>query len=315
MLSLVKSGAGLSLLVAGSLCLGLLGCGANGGTPPTQRPAAANLAGNWLLAGSLPEGPFATGAEPKLSVTFSTVGDQLVATGRAEVPCPPTTVAGLLTNNDVVVIFTASGSEDSEGGFLVQSPPTTTLGTPIPSVNISGTVPASAGGAWEGSYIVNTNGTQPCSLQQGGYVNAERMQPVSGTYVATGTYLSGGTKTPVTVTMTLEQGASSTLPTGTVVDTAYVLSGSLIVIGIPCFHSGSTVSPSSPLPSGVGSVLFGAMGFPGFRMDDGSLVTVNFGVNDLGAQQLNVTGLGIGGGTCTSTAGQQVYLGNFTRQS
>jgi hypothetical protein len=100
-----------------------------------------------------------------------------------------------------------------------------------------------------------------------------------------------------------------------VVDTAYVLSGSLTVIGIPCFHSGSTVSPSSPLPSGVGSVLFGAMGFPGFRMDDGSLVTVNFGVNDLGAQQLNVTGLGIGGGTCTSTAGQQVYLGNFTRQS
>ena len=108
---------------------------------------ASNLAGNWLLAGTLPGAPFQTVTGTELSVTFSTVGDQIVGLGQFLVGCAPAGATGLSPAGDGGG-FVASGTVAADGSFVAQSTGTTTDGVALPIVSISGTVPSTAGRSW-----------------------------------------------------------------------------------------------------------------------------------------------------------------------
>ena len=299
-------------------CSSVLGCGTNSSVAPVGiKPVASNLAGNWLLAGSLPESPFQFPSAPgtQLSVTFSTVGNQIVGSGMFQVGCPSGGSPGQTGFGGIGGGFVASGTVADDGKFVAQSPATTASGVAITSLSLSGTVPSTAGGTWSGSYTINTNGDGGCVLAESASLTAEPIQPFSGTFVASGTYTSGATKSPVSVTMTLQQGTTSTGAGGAFLDEAYVLSGSLSVTGVPCFQTGVSVAPATPQPTAVGGAVFGAMAFPAFKMNDGSLVVINVGANDGGVSQLDALPLGISGGNCASTpGGSQLQVGTFVRQ-
>ena len=228
------------VLLLGLLCfLSLAGCGATAGPVPAEtRPVTTNLAGNWLLAGTLPAPPFqnaVTGTQ--LSAAFNTVGDQIVGLGVFLAPCPAITGTGLLGTGDEGGGFEASGTVAADGSFLVQSPATTTSGLSIPSVSISGTVPSAPGGSWNGSYSISMSGTPGCTVQESASLTAQAIQSFSGTYAATGTYSDGTTQSPVTVTMVLLQGSSTAAANGVAANTASILSGTITVAGVPCFRA------------------------------------------------------------------------------
>ncbi len=137
----------------------------------------------------------------------------------------------------------------------------------------------------------------------------------SGTYVASGTYSDGTTQSPVTVTMVLQQGATSTSATGADSDLAYALSGTLAVQGVPCFRTGTTVAPATSLINGVGGPAFGSVALLGLNMDDGSLAFLDVYADDLNVSQFDSFVLEVTAGNCASTGQRQIRLGSFARQS
>lgn len=311
-----KGGLAISVLVATA---GLAGCG-GGATPndggTTTRAAASNIAGNWLLAGSLPAGPGARKTSTQLAVTFATSGDQLLAAGQAEVICPGASNGSVISSGAIGFGFVATGQVLADGDYTVQSQTTTGNGTALPSVNISGHLPATPGGAWTGSYAIDTRLAEAtCPVAVGGATSATVIAPVTGTYKATGAYVVGTTKTPITVTMTLQQGVTTTAA-GSTVDQAYALNGTVAVEGTSCFHTGTlrTAVATATGLAGVGGSVFGTEAFPDFVMDDGSSVLIPVYIADTGSTQLDAEGLGVSSGSCASSLTQQIQIGNFVRQ-
>ena len=299
---------------AGVSFVSMIGCGSGPSTGSTAGSPHANvLAGNWLLAGALPEGPFNRAAGVQLSVTFSTLGNQIAGLGMFLVPCPPSNAGGLLGSESVGGGFEASGTVAADGSFTVQSATAATNGTPLTSISIAGKIPPTSAAPWSGTYSISTPANGTCAVQEAGTISAQAIGTLSGTWVATGSYVDGATQVPVTATMVLQQGALSTSPSGEADDIAYALSGTLSVSGVPCFHTGTSVGPTTPQLNGVGGAVLGGMAFPAFRMDDGSLAQMNVYPHDNQPSQLDNLGMGVSSGNCSSTPTRQVKLGSWTR--
>ena len=267
--------------------VGLGGCG--GGAPAASAPApvvASNLAGNWLVTGSLPQLSASNGFD--LTMTFDVYGNQVTGVGAVTLPC------GIFTLGPSSTLVT--GTVLADGSFSLQTPTPTVGISPNSSVSIQGAVPKTSQGAWSGSYTVTSTGFG-CPGAESGTFTATPIQAVTGTYAGSLTLTQLGTtgtstQTPVKVQMTLQQGGTFVIPaTGKGVYSNSTLTGSVEVTGTTCFASGKA---STALPSAVEGDLVAAI----FTMDDGSQMRISGTVEDVLASRMSVRVVVASGGRC-----------------
>jgi hypothetical protein len=169
---------------------------------------------------------------------------------------------------------------------------------------VQGSVPASAGGVWSGTYTVSAPlascyGVVPPT--QAGAFMAQKIADLDGTFAGKGTVNEAGnvSSTAVTFAASLTQGGPVSLDgiTDRLNDQS-VLNGTLQVQGISCFKGG-TVKTSTGFPE---ASLTGNLGLMEFLMDDGSTVLLNLKESDTAASTLTYVTLLVSGGTCDKTS-------------
>ena len=296
---------------AGVWCVGMLGCG--GGAPArsgSAAPLASNLAGNWLLAGSIPQGPLFPASSSSLSVTLSVIGDQLTGSGDVTVFC--STAAG--SAGGLGQRFIVSGAVQPDGTFSVQRPALPS-GLSVLPITISGSVPSTPGGSWAGQYVVDTSlQGGPCHPVLNGAFSAQHLANVAGTYTGSGTLGLGASATRVSASVALQQGSALPVQDGTSTQQSSVLSGSISITGVPCFHTGSIVPlpPTSvPLPGNVAGDELQA----DFKMDDGSTLVLAGYIDDADASQLRVQDFVIFNGSCADSSPFPLQFTTLARQN
>ncbi len=269
----------------------LVGCG--GGAPSAgavTAPKPANLAGNWLLLGSLPSAHFAQSA-PSASVSFDVNGTGMTGAGLLELPC--TSGSG-----SVSVGFGAdlTGAVASDGTFTIASPVSTGAATLL-GLTLSGTAPSGAAGSWQGTYSVSGSPAL-CAIAGSGVFTATSIGDVSGSYAGSGTgffFAQGnmqGTATQVSLGLSLQQGGTLYGLGETLAPySRLALNGTIAVGGISCFSKGTTSKSADSLVEGSQFVA-------GFDMDDGSRVFVVGEVLLPDASQVSLVGLSVQGGNC-----------------
>jgi hypothetical protein len=284
-------------LVAGVLVLGVVGCGGTAPTTPSSpAPAVSNLSGNWLLAGTIPEGPPFSGSSPGLSVTLSVVDSEVIGSGTVNVFCSTLPNTGFGFGQGFVV----SGAVRADGTFTAQTP-TLPSGLSALPITISGSVPSAPGEAWTGSYTIDASQQgASCNPELKGSFTATGIAAVTGTYTGTGTFGTGTSATPIGVTASLQQGGDTAAPQ-TSAQSSSALSGTISITGTSCFHSGTLVTPTTPalLPGDVAGDQVQA----DFKMDDGSQLLIVGYISDAQASALQVRNMLAFGGNC---AGSQI---------
>ena len=278
------------------LLLYLVGCGSNPSpstpvTPPV--PSVSPLAGNWLITGSLPAFGLPLPSAFGLAMTFDVVGDQITARESDSVPCPNGGDIGGAGG-------TSSGTLASSGSFSIQSlaPPAGVTSPITPSsLQITGTAPTAVQGGWSGTYSY-TPGSTTCGGTLMGSFTATPIQTVVGTYSGSTilTKLPSGSApvTPVTLKITTQQGTTVTPTTGSAYYKASALTGDISVTGSSCFTHG-TITSVNGVPSASVAGNFVTMGF---KMDDGSLLTVSASLTKADASILRTQLFTIRGGDC-----------------
>jgi hypothetical protein len=149
----MKTWALLSFTACG---IGLLlsGCG-GGSVPPVP---VSPLAGNWLIVGPMPTNQlqFPPGTEVfRLAMTFDVTGNNIVASGYANVPCQPASSSPppILVPISVSSPISATGTTATDGSFSVQTP----ANFPLGAISIQGQAPPTNSGEWPGSYTASRN--------------------------------------------------------------------------------------------------------------------------------------------------------------
>lgn len=292
-----------------ALCgaLGLFGCGSGPGNSSNPAPvhAVSNLAGNWSLVGSIPQGfPFLTPG-PTLSVTFSVVDHVITGSGAVTVFCTSGN-----TGSGFGESFVVSGTVAEDGSFTAQtpSPPSGLSSLPI---TISGSVPAAPGAPWSGQYTLDASSAGTCHPVLSGNFEATGIATVAGTYAGTGTlgeasFLSPTAQgRPVSISVALTQGTS--------VQDESAMNGTVAITGVPCFRGGTLMTPPITTPPRAGAVA-GDQVQASFRMDDGSqLVLVGY-LSDTAASVLKIQSAVIFSGACASAENQSLHFTTLTRQ-
>jgi hypothetical protein len=256
-----------SFAVFGSL---LIGCG--GGSPKQAAPAVSPLAGNWLIVGPLPTYGFTapgTGAF-SLAMSFDVTDNNITASGYA---------SGFCASNSTPPIYNDAFSFDSLTTGLIAADGSFTLQTPqnIPSYSLSmqGRVPENNTEQFSGTYAASFNSPigPECVGNSSGMFTATSFPLVSGVYTGTGNFqtLTNGvsTATPITIQVSLQQGATALDPTtGLSKPSNIAIGGSIRVQGFPCFSSGT-----------ANTTIFGLSGKP-LSSIAGNMITVNFTMDD-----------------------------------
>jgi hypothetical protein len=86
----------------------------------------------------------------RLAMTFDVTGNNIVASGYADVPCqtPSSSPPPILVPISLSSVIYGSGTAGADGSFSVQTP----ANFPVGSISIQGQVPRTDGGEWPGSY-------------------------------------------------------------------------------------------------------------------------------------------------------------------
>jgi uncharacterized protein YcfJ len=277
----MKLRAWLSFAVFGSL---LIGCG--GGSPKQAASAVSPLAGNWLITGPLPSVgvPFSgmgTGLF-SLVMSFDVTDNNITASGFA---------SGFCASNSTPPIYNGAFSFDSlttgvvaaDGSFTLQTP----QNTPIASLLVQGKVPQMNAEQFSGTYMGSFNSTigRPCVGNSAGMFTATSFPPVSGGYIGTGNFqtLTNGvsTATPITMQVSLQQGATVLDPTTGVSKSSNIaIGGDIRVQGFPCFTSGTANTTLFPIGGEPLSFIAGNIVRVNFTMDDGSTLNLTGALTD-----------------------------------
>ncbi len=265
----MKTWALLSFTAAG---ISLLLCGCGGGS--ASKPVVSPLAGNWLIAGPMPAYDFTapgTGVF-SLAMSFDVTDNNITASGYA---------SGFCTSNSTPPIYNEAFSFDSlttgviaaDGSFTLQTPQT----IPDYSLSVQGRVPEINTEQFSGTYAASFNSQigRGCVGNSSGMFTATSFPLVSGVYTGTGNFqtLTNGvaTATPITMQVSLQQGATVLDPTtGLPKASNIAVGGNIRVQGFPCFSSGTAnttlFGPSrEPASSIAGNIMR-----MNFTMDDGS---------------------------------------------
>jgi len=269
----------ISFAVFGSF---LIGCG--GGSPKQVAPAVSPLAGNWLITGPLPTGSFTfpgTGVF-SLVMSFDVTGNDITASGYGSGFCASASSPPIY-NNAFSFGSLTTGVIAADGSFTLQTSPT----TPIYSLSVQAKVPETNAEQFAGTYAASFNSTigRPCVGNSAGNFTATSFPIVSGVYTGKGEFqsLTNGvsTATPVTIEVTLQQGAAVLDPTtGLSKPSNTAIGGSIRVQGFPCFTSGTanpTLLGSTKVSS---SSIQGNIMMMNFTMDDGSILLMNGALTD-----------------------------------
>ena len=262
----------------------LVGCG--GGVPVGAPPAvgtASNLAGNWLLYGSLPKAVGSPGNQAGLGISFDAIGSNVVAAAAVSTTC---SIAGGTFGLRLGAVIT--GAVGPDGSFTVSSP---TAGA-VTSLTITGKAPGAAGGPWSGTYTL-TSTSPVCPVSQTGAFTATAVQDLNGTYTGMGNVNGPAGSAAVTMSLTLRQGGALAGPGGTTpISSRLGVTGSMQVQGFPCFSKG-TISTVGLSEVEGGPVLMN------FVMDDGSTMSVLGSIDDVAASQMDINFLDVTGGKCS----------------
>jgi hypothetical protein len=270
----------LTLILAASL----LGCGSSF-VPASPSASPGNLAGNWLLGGSIPTGLDSTAnVTAFLNVTGSQVDGYLFL---SQLPCE--------SSPGINFSVPLTGTVAADGTFAL-----TTQYYPnnAQSATLKGTVPSTAGGPWTGTYSY-TYVRSSCSVPVTTF-DATAIAPVTGAYSGTAVLYDASQPLPpgtsVPITLSLQQGNYTPYPT---YDTGYVqMSGTISIANSPCLTSGTMYSNST-----VTSDLIGTTVSMYFLMNDGSTVAIVGEINNQNSSVLTVDSFTPGGnlsaaGTC-----------------
>ncbi len=273
-----------------AVALSLAGCSTGGVSITTSsKPDPTFLQGNWLLVGEL---PFASATQAGnnnfgLAMTFTVVGDQIVAAGSTQIPCSPSVLAG----GGVVV----SGSVGLDGSFSAQT--SATQPPDVATLQIKGNVPSGNTNSWIGTYTFS-NTDSSCPFTSSGPITAVRIADLTGTFAGSA-FLSPasgstGTAQPVSLSFTFQQGQATSGPAGTQSINEGVLTGSVKVQGTSCFSSGQIVQSIPAVQANILGTNVLAM----FTMNDGSHLIVTANIEDTDSSKLGVDGALVSGGKC-----------------
>ncbi len=264
--------------------------------PTKPAPAQpANVAGNWLLLGSLPSAVTRNPA-PNAAVSFDVKGGQITGAGTFDFPC--TSGSGSVGFGFGAVL---AGVVASDGSFTLASPDTADV-LSGPRIRLSGSVPKVAGEAWQGIYSATSasGSTAPCTVESTGTFVATAIADLTGTYAGKGSgyFFPGGNapgnSEPLALTLTLEQGGTLYGGPTPVLNTRLALGGSINVAGIPCFSKGVDSPNKESFSQGTE---FSAA----FVMDDNSTLSLVGDVLALDASELAILGATIDGGKCAGS--------------
>lgn len=273
--------------------LGVAGCGGITPAAPVstgaQSTAGALLKGNWLIVGDLPV--FFTNlatAKFGLAATLDVINGQVIANGNVFYPCGGSGAGGTAAFTPATIA--------ADGTFTLQTLQSATSPTPTVVETIHGTVPQTAG-AWSGTYSA-TNANPGCAPVSGTFT-AVPIQPVTGTFIGSGTLgpANSNMGAAETATLTLQQGGPSSLDvasTATYVNSVNELTGSITVTGNACFKKGTL---------GTGSRVDGNTVAVSFVMDDGSDLTMTGNLKDTAASTIVVLSAHVFGGVCNGWLG------------
>jgi len=281
----------ISALVFGAGAGLLAGCGAmpGAGGSGTKPVVNANLAGNWLLAGTLPI--FGPGTQPTTTGMAATI-DVSTATATAIVSMQlPCTQGGFSATEGTVV----TGTIAADGSFSLVSP----TGFAGGSLTVQGNVPSTPGGPWSGSYVATATS---CGVFSG-TIAATTMPLLAGTFAGSASLEQTGsfTGTPVTVSANLfqggyEPGVNSSIYSNT------VLTGTIAIAGSPCLTSGTSMGTSTP------SAVEGNTLLASYAMNDGSVLQMIGSITAADTTKLQVEFLSLTTGTCNTK-----FLPGFTQ--
>ncbi len=238
--------------------VGLCGCGAStqSSTTTTTGTNASYLAGNWLLAGSMPTGYGVTSSALSVTATFDVSGSNVSGIVQVQLPCA---TAGALG-----VPLILQGTVVADGSFTLNS---VAVAGFAQTFTLQGKAPSVAGGAWSGNFSF-TNPGAACGGTTSGAVAAVSVPLISGTYLAMASLgnplnnlLQG-----VALKLVLQQGGTIG-STGATSNLA--LSGTMTVSSSTCITSGTT------LAAPAGGFVEGAQVGTTFTMNDGSTVLLD----------------------------------------
>jgi hypothetical protein len=275
------------------LLLILAGCGSGASivTPPAAG-TASTLAGNWLLYGALPNAFFG-GTQSGFGISFDATGNNLSATASINTTCSNSSSGFGLT----VGAGGMMGTVASDGSFTASSGTTSSGQNPaFPVLTVAGKAPPTAGTPWSGTYTLTSNSTT-CPVNQSGPFSATPVQDINGTYTGTGTLSTFLSAIPVTMSLTLSQGAPLYPPGAPASGSSRLgIAGSIQIQGFSCFSKGTmSTTTSSEVYGGPFSITF--------LMDDGSSMMVLGSIGDTAASQLNINLLRVSGGSCSGSYG------------
>lgn len=264
--------------------VGLTSCGT-----ATPQVSPSGLIGNWNLAGDR-----ALGQYPLLSMNLGVIGNQIMAEGDMDYPCPP-------GNTSVGSSVLLSGSIASNGTFhltepMLQGP----LPTPITQVTVDGTAPAKGSTTWSGSYTITPVATVNCDgIAHTASFTATAFPPVHATYSGK---LAGILSDPaINLNVQITQGSPKTIQS--VNGTSFIefpLDGTISVQGLSCFKQGTTNDIEFQSDVEGDSILMN------FDMDDGSQVLLDGSMSDTSEKNVDKVLLLVTGGNCNG------YIGSGT---
>ena len=295
-------------LASSAMLLPLIACGVSNTPTLTTSPSpAANLAGNWLLAGSLPvtAGGFG-GSSPAsgMVATFDVVGTEVSGIVNYQTGCNS---QGFPTPSMFPAVV--AGTVAADGSFTLSTPATPNGLVQVLALTIQGKLPASAGGAWSGtSNYTLSSAVGPCtSLPSTGSIPiaATSIPLLNGTYTGT---TSGALLPPspsLSISTTLRQSASVTTSAGTTYLSDILLSGSISVAGSSCLTSGTPYnrgsSIASPLPVPVYSgYVEGNTVNAMYQMNDNSIISLFGSISKTDASQIIGSLITVQAGTCNT---------------
>ena len=163
-------------------------------------------------------------------------------------------------------------------------------GTNAQTLTIQGTVPAEAGGGWEGTFTFTSPGSVDiCATSYAADFTAVSFPIVLGAFsgsgaltsgvLSSGSAISGGTVYSVDVNLTQE---------GIGADQA--VTGSIKTTGFPCFTSGTSETYLNDITSNVLNL--------SYVMDDGATVQLAGSVNNITSSQIAVPAIYVRGDAC-----------------
>ena len=296
-------------LASSAILLPLIACGASNPATTTPTSPASTLAGNWLLAGTLPVpylAPLNNGSTG-LTATFDTIGSEVTGIVIYQYPCASPQGLQAIASFGAVV----TGAVASDGSFTLTTPAPLTGLVPELTFTLQGKLPSTAGGAWTGTgaYTLNTSSNLCAPSANAGSIPiaATSIPLLSGTYTGTATGALLPATPSVTISTALRQSAAETNSAGTSYTSNIPLSGNISITGSSCLTSGTPYEPTlpspaaSPLPAVTGFVEGNSINVL-YQMNDSSILSLHGSISKSDASQIVASLATVHPGTCNTNA-------------